>query len=113
MSNGRRDAPEPGVAVPPMRAMEFILAASVRTLEEFLPGFTERLLENLQDHTTADEVIKLRGPRTAPEVLQEHAKAMALGAHIRLINIALAGELRTPEAEAEARPRKRKDKRRG
>lgn len=92
-----------------MRAVEFLIAAGVRTLEEMLPGFTERFLVNLQEHATADEVIRLRGPRAAPEVLQEHAKAITLGAQMRLINIALGT---TAEAWEELAPKDGKRKKR-
>lgn len=72
--------------LPPLSVEFLVVAAFAKAAERRLPGITEEALADLEDEALRAEVIRLRGPRMAPEVRDKFESAVAWVTALRLID---------------------------
>ncbi len=63
--------------VPDPSWLAALMGVTLRALERRDPGIVEEMMGSLQDDIARAAIIRLRGPRQAPEVAAAHAEAFA------------------------------------
>ena len=63
--------------VPDPSWLAALMGVTLRALERRDPGIVEEMMSALQDDIARAAIIRLRGPRQAPEVAAAHAEAYA------------------------------------
>lgn len=85
---------EPHDALPASHAAMHLHGHLLAVLEKRLPGISDELVVSLEDEALQREIIRLRGPREAPDSARARKDALAWATHVRLVLMATLGAKR-------------------